>query len=63
MTIFEPDKALLIKLGSIAIHAEEVLSENVHPFDIETLKALLNDKNVKEWLSEMNKLALLPRKR
>jgi hypothetical protein len=63
MNVFEPEKTLLIKLGSIAIHSEEILSKNVHPFDIETLKALLNDEEVKAWLSEMNNLALLPRKR
>jgi hypothetical protein len=58
-----PSAVILIKLGSIAVHAEEVLSEKCHPFDLDTLKALLNDSDVKIWLAEMDKLALLPKKR
>jgi hypothetical protein len=34
-----------------------------HVFDIETLKALLDAPEVKEWLVEMNKMSLLPVKR
>ena len=60
---FEPSRTLLIKLGSIAVHAEEMLSEKGHYFDVEVLKTLLNDSDVKVWLAEMNKLALLPKKR
>ena len=63
MKIFEPSKTLLIKLGSIATHTEEMLSDSGHAFDVEVLKALLNDIEVVEWLSEMDKLALLPKKR
>jgi len=63
MKIFEPSKTLLIKLGSIAKHTEELLSDKGHQFDVEVLKALLNDVEVAEWLSEMDKLALLPKKR
>lgn len=63
MKIFEPSKTLLIKLGSIATHTEEMLSDKGHHFDVVVLKALLNDSEVMEWLAEMNKLALLPKKR
>ncbi len=63
MKIFEPSKTLLIKLGSIATHTDELLSDKGHHFDVEVLKALLNDIEVVEWLSEMDKLALLPKKR
>ena len=63
MKIFEPSKTLLIKLGSIAVHTEEMLSDTGHDFDIEVLKALLNDNEITEWLTEMDKLALLPKKR
>jgi hypothetical protein len=63
MKIFEPSKSLLIKLGSIAVHSEEMLSGGGHHFDVEVVKALLNDPEVLEWISEMDKLALLPKKR
>ena len=61
--VLTPSAVILIKLGSIAVHAEEILSDKVHPFDLDTLKALLNDSDVKTWLAEMDKLALLPKKR
>jgi len=63
MKIFEPSKILLIKLGSIAVHAEEMISDKGHHFDVEVLKVLLNDSDVKVWLSEMDKFALLPKTR
>ena len=63
MKIFEPSKTLLIKLGSIATHTEEMLSDTGHQFDVEVLNTLLNDIEVVEWLAEMDKLALLPKKR
>ena len=63
MKIFEPSKTLLIKLGSIAIHSDEMLSDTGHHFDAEVIKALLKDVEVAEWLKEMDKLALLPKKR
>jgi len=58
-----PSPALLAKLGSILIHAEEMLSAKGHHFDAATLFGLLNDSDVQEWLSKMDKLALLPKKR
>ena len=63
MKPFEPSKTLLIKLGNLAVHTEEMLSVKRHAFDVEVIKALLNDIEVKEWLKEMDKLALLPVKR
>lgn len=59
----KPSPHLLCKLGSIIVHAEEGMSNNGHAFDIITLESLLNDEGVKEWLTEMHKLALIPRKR
>ena len=59
----KPTSTLLCKLASIAIHAEELISEKGHPLDIEALKALLKDAEVKGWLSDMSGLALVPVKR
>ncbi len=61
--ILEPGMALLSKLGSIAVHAEEMLSPQGHEFDAETLKTLLADGEIVAWLKGMNEMALLPKKR
>ncbi len=54
---------LLVKLGSIAVHTEEMMSPKGHHFDKATLDALLNDPEVREWLEAMGAQALLPVKR
>jgi hypothetical protein len=55
--------SMAVKLGSIAVHAEELLSPNRHEFDVEALRTLLEDAEVKEWLEAMGKMAFLPVKR
>lgn len=59
----KPSTSLLCKLGSMAMHFEEGLSKKGHEFDLRAIDELLNDSEVKEWLAQMDKLALLPRKR
>lgn len=61
--MLQPDVSLLVKLGSIAVHAEELMSPDGHAFDKCALQALLGDQEVKAWISEMNKKALVPRMR
>lgn len=61
--ILNPDMTLLIKLGSIAVHADEMLSPRGHEFDKVALQGLLEDPEVKVWIDEMDKLALVPKKR
>ena len=63
MNPLEPTPNLLSKLGSIAVHIQEYLSQMGHPFDEVTLRSLLSDPEVKEWLEAMDELALLPVKR
>ena len=58
-----PTITVLCKLGSIAIHVQEMLSVKGHPFDRAALESLLNDYEVTEWLSTMDTLAMLPKKR
>jgi hypothetical protein len=58
-----PSAALLCKLGSLVVHAEEMLSAKGHHFDLDTIRSLLADSEVKAWLAQMDKLALLPKKR
>jgi len=59
----KPDATLLIKLGSIAVHTDEMLSPKGHHFDKVTIETLLKDAEVQLWLKEMDKLAFLPKKR
>lgn len=59
----KPNAGLLCKLGSIAVHADEAASDASHDFDKVALKGLIDDPEVAEWLAEMDKLALVPKKR
>lgn len=59
----KPTVTLLVKLGSIAVHIEELASPSGHHFDKIAVASLLNDPEVKEWLAQMNAMAMIPRKR
>ena len=61
--VLHPEVALLVKLGSIAVHVEELLSPSGHILDRTALCALLNDPEVQAWKTGMDKMALLPVKR
>lgn len=61
--MLNPTTSLLVKLGSIAVHADELLSPDAHPMDQVALKSLLGDPEIVEWLKRMDEAALLPRKR
>lgn len=59
----KPDISLLVKLGSIAVHAEEFLSPGGHQFDRAALDGLFQDHAVRGWIEQMTRLALLPVRR
>jgi hypothetical protein len=59
----QPSAALLVKLGSIAVHADELTSPTGHAFDRVALQSLLQDAEVAAWLKEMDAMAFLPKKR
>lgn len=59
----KPQTSLLVKIGSMAVHADELLSDNGHAYDRVALQALLNDAEVKAWIEEMSAMALVPKKR
>jgi hypothetical protein len=62
--VLTPSTSLLCKLGSIAVHAEEMIDpKKGHSFDLKALESLLSDPEVKGWIAEMDKLALIPKKR
>jgi hypothetical protein len=60
---FSPNAALLAKLGSAIVHAEEMLEPLGHGFDKIALQSVIADPEVQEWLDAMRALALLPVKR
>lgn len=57
----KPSLSLLVKLGSIAVHADEMLSPTGHDFDRLALRSLLTDPEVVAWTEQMGEF--LPRKR
>ena len=61
--VLNPKPALLCKLGSIIVHADEMLSPDGHAFDKEALRSLLSDAEVAEWIAGMGAMALVPLKR
>jgi hypothetical protein len=64
MDPLQPSPSLLSKLGSITVHAEEMIDPvKGHHFDVTALKAVLNDPEVREWLKVMTEMAMVPVKR
>lgn len=57
----KPTLSLLVKLGSIAVHVDELFSPSGHSFDKTALEQLLNDEEVEQWIKEMG--AWMPLKR
>jgi hypothetical protein len=55
--------SLLMKLGSIAVHAAEATSPGAHPADVAAIHGLISDPEVAEWLAAMDALSLLPVRR
>lgn len=58
-----PSPALLSKLGSIMVHAEEMLSPDGHSFDRTALESATNDPEVVAWREQMDAMGLIPVKR
>jgi hypothetical protein len=59
----KPSASLLIKLGSVIVHQEELMSPKGHSFDKHALETVRNDPEVVAWLAQMTKMAFLPVKR
>lgn len=59
----KPSIKLLVKLGSIAVHADEMISPSGHDVDKIALEQGLADQEVKDWVAAMTKMAMLPVKR
>ena len=63
MNELAPPITVLVKLGSIAVHVEEMLSADGHAFDRIALQGLLADPEIVEWLAGMDRMAMVPEKR
>lgn len=59
----QPTTTLLVKLGSLIVHYEEMNSPGGHGFDKAAIDNLRADPEVAEWFAAMDKLAMLPKKR
>lgn len=62
-SVLAPSPSLLCKLGSIAVHAQELTGPGGHEFDLAALQQLYADAEVKTWLKGMGDMAMLPVKR
>ncbi len=58
-----PPVTVLVKLGSIAVHTEEMMSAKGHRYDALALVSLLEDQEVLDWLAQMDAMAMIPKKR
>ena len=66
MTTDKLSLPLLVTLGSLAVHVEEMLDEtnpNTRHFDEMAVRTLLQNTELQTWLEELRKQALLPVKR
>ena len=59
----KPGADVLVRLGSLAVHVDEFISEDGHEADLHAIKSLLDDDILKNWLEDMRKGAWLPVKR
>lgn len=57
------DLSLACKLGSIVVHADEMMSADGHAFDRVAIQQLISDPEVSAWIGEMQKQAMVPVKR
>ena len=59
----KPTADLLVKLGSLVVHYEELTSPHGHPFDRSAIEQLRQDPQVDQWFTTMQSQGFLPRKR
>jgi len=59
----KPNTKILSRLGSLFVHVKVGLSKEGHPFDMLAIGTIIDDPEVKQWIKEMDKLALIPKER
>lgn len=63
MDVLKPTPALLCKLASVVVHADEMREPGAHEFDQIALVKAMDDPEVKEWVEAMTKAGFAPIKR
>jgi hypothetical protein len=63
MNIYDLDVSVVVKLGSILVHIDEGLTAEGHPFDFETIRSLLADRDIQALLKFLDRDGLLPLRR
>jgi hypothetical protein len=58
-----PSLSLVVKLGSLVVHAQEFMEPGGHPFDKTTFETEIQDPEVKAWIDKATKMGFLPQKR
>lgn len=58
-----PPLATLVKLGSIAVHVDELLSDDGHYLARLALQQAVADPDVQAWIKLMDAQGFLPKKR
>lgn len=59
----KPSVSLLVKLGSLIVHYDELRSPHGHEFDGNAIDTLEADPEVIDWRDQMTSMAFLPVKR
>lgn len=54
----KPTPALLCKLASVAVHADEMLSPNGHHLDKIALRSAIEGAEVAEWIEQMTVMGM-----
>ncbi len=62
-SFLSPSPKLCAALGSIVVHADELLSSDCHTFDRIALRQLLDDPDVRAWILCGRALAMVPETR
>lgn len=60
---YAPPIGLLVKLGSIIVHADELTQPGGHEVDATAIRSLLADREVAAWLASMHGASFLPLRR
>lgn len=55
-----PEPNVLVKLGSLMVHADEITSPDAHEADAAAIRSLLSDPDIVAWREQMDALAFLP---
>lgn len=63
MDATKPSLSVIVKLGSIVVHVDELLSPDGRNLDKEVILNLMKDTEVKEWIAAATKAGFLPVKR